>query len=345
MKTYISSALKRYNANSRNTYTGDCVRRALSLAYGLDYDKISSELNKIKRAQNTDNTGRSSVWLKFLKDHNAPRIENLDTYAGDDGILTVDEFCKSHPTGTYILSSNKKHDAAWANHLICVIDGDVYDTWDSTTSKIFSAWVISDQPTEIHEELSIENVLRELDSYAEQYLDEANKKYDVGQFGVRGLRKVNDYTGDMDFICRLPEDLPKTSRYKYRGALYYTITIKLTPRWTEQENIDSLKPKLKQKLYDWIYGIRKAFENDAIGMHKYFQGDENFLRTMPKECQPYISYASKADGYNTIFIDPMPTDKYANQRGEYRLYDMPVDELKQLLKEYAKTGNRLNYEI
>ena len=36
---------------------------------------------------------------------------------------TVKDFCEEHPEGTYILATG--------SHVVAVIDGDYYDTWDS----------------------------------------------------------------------------------------------------------------------------------------------------------------------------------------------------------------------
>ena len=36
---------------------------------------------------------------------------------------TVDEFAKDHPNGTYICKV--------AHHVVAVVDGEYYDTWDS----------------------------------------------------------------------------------------------------------------------------------------------------------------------------------------------------------------------
>ena len=58
------------------------------------------------------------VWGEYLIQHNFTKnaINNGNNY-------TVIDFCNDNPQGTYIL--------ALPNHVLCVIDGDYYDTWDS----------------------------------------------------------------------------------------------------------------------------------------------------------------------------------------------------------------------
>ena len=45
----LAAILKRYNANTRDSNVGDCVKRSLSVAFRTDYDEVSRELNRIKR--------------------------------------------------------------------------------------------------------------------------------------------------------------------------------------------------------------------------------------------------------------------------------------------------------
>lgn len=38
---------------------------------------------------------------------------------------TVEEFCRDHPVGKFVVASD--------SHVVAVIDGDIYDTWDSSS--------------------------------------------------------------------------------------------------------------------------------------------------------------------------------------------------------------------
>ena len=37
---------------------------------------------------------------------------------------TVEDFCKDHPKGTFVVRVN--------DHVLTVVDGDIYDSWDSS---------------------------------------------------------------------------------------------------------------------------------------------------------------------------------------------------------------------
>lgn len=60
------------------------------------------------------------VWGAYLRRNGFRRFalpdECQDRYA-------VADFCRDHPSGVYVL--------AISGHVVCVIDGDYYDTWDS----------------------------------------------------------------------------------------------------------------------------------------------------------------------------------------------------------------------
>ena len=46
--------------------------------------------------------------------------------------MTVAEFAKGHPHGTYIL--------ALSGHVVCLQDGVVYDTWHSENETVLYFW-------------------------------------------------------------------------------------------------------------------------------------------------------------------------------------------------------------
>ena len=43
----ILAKLYKYNANTQNKNTGDCVARSISLALGMDYDEVKRGLKNV----------------------------------------------------------------------------------------------------------------------------------------------------------------------------------------------------------------------------------------------------------------------------------------------------------
>lgn len=60
------------------------------------------------------------VWGAYLRRHGFRRYALPDVCPD---CYTVADFCRDHPSGVYVL--------ALSGHVVCVEDGDYYDTWDS----------------------------------------------------------------------------------------------------------------------------------------------------------------------------------------------------------------------
>lgn len=108
-----------YNPNPKNQRVGDCAVRAVSKAIGMDwvdtYIKLCSEGLIFKDMPNSN-----YVWGMFLKKYG---FEEYMINSVCPNCVTVKEFAKDHKKGRYVL--------ACQNHVVAVIDGDYYDTWDS----------------------------------------------------------------------------------------------------------------------------------------------------------------------------------------------------------------------
>ena len=92
----IDAAFKRYNINAQDKSVGDCVKRALAYAFGMDYNEVGRELNKIKRDIGGTAFNTTRVFTKFLKDHGAVKLNTLEE---NQGAIEVpeEEFASEHP--------------------------------------------------------------------------------------------------------------------------------------------------------------------------------------------------------------------------------------------------------
>ena len=109
-----------YNPNPYGKRTGDCVIRAICKATGHDWLDVYLGLC-IEGAHNGDWGNTNSVWSAYLRNKGFVRqvIPNTcpDCYK-------IEDFCRDHPKGTYILATG--------SHAVCLQDGVVYDSWDSS---------------------------------------------------------------------------------------------------------------------------------------------------------------------------------------------------------------------
>lgn len=107
------------NPNPAGKQVPDCVIRAICIALNKPWLEVSDELYEFARREYSV-TCDDNVWgyylyslgfEPFLMPFTCPRC------------VTVKEFTKYYPMGTYIIGTG--------SHAVAVIDGNYYDSWDS----------------------------------------------------------------------------------------------------------------------------------------------------------------------------------------------------------------------
>lgn len=108
------------NPNPLNKRTGDCVIRAISLIEDKPWDDVFMEL-MMKAYIMKEMPTQNNVWGSYLKDIGYSRHIIPDTCPA---CYTVSDFLIDNPKGNFILATG--------THVMCVKDGQLIDTWDST---------------------------------------------------------------------------------------------------------------------------------------------------------------------------------------------------------------------
>lgn len=110
---------KPYNPNPYLKRTEDCTIRAISKLFDLDWDSAYLDL-MYKGLQLKDMPDSPYVWGAYLMTRGYER-----TYIPNTCPLcyTLRDFCNDNPKGKFAIATQ--------NHVIAVVDGDYYDTWDS----------------------------------------------------------------------------------------------------------------------------------------------------------------------------------------------------------------------
>jgi hypothetical protein len=109
-----------YNPNPVNrTNASDCVVRAFCKATGREWKTIYMELVEIGLEIGGMPNG-DETWKEWIKRN--PFIKHSIKIVKGSKRPTVAQFAKEHKKGTFILNV--------ANHLVTVVDGRYYDTWD-----------------------------------------------------------------------------------------------------------------------------------------------------------------------------------------------------------------------
>lgn len=108
-----------YNKNPNFKSVGDCTIRAISKILNQSWDKTYIELC-IQGYLMKDMPDSNAVWDSYLRGCGFIR-EVIPNTCPD--CYTVNDFCYDNPTGKYILATG--------SHVVAVVDGDYYDSWDS----------------------------------------------------------------------------------------------------------------------------------------------------------------------------------------------------------------------
>lgn len=108
-----------YNPNPKGIRTNDCVIRAVAKAFGTDWASAYIEVVS-QGLLCLDMPTNNYVWGKLLQQKGYKRYIVPNTCPD---CYTVQDFCKDHPKGTYVLGTG--------THAVTVVDGDYFDAWDS----------------------------------------------------------------------------------------------------------------------------------------------------------------------------------------------------------------------
>ena len=108
------------NLNPKGKSVGDCTVRAIAIATKKAWVDTYLDLCLMGMVM-ADMPSSNSVTAAYLK-KNGFRRRTIPDDCPD--CYTIADFCKDHPKGTYIIGTG--------SHLTTVIDGDLWDSWDSS---------------------------------------------------------------------------------------------------------------------------------------------------------------------------------------------------------------------
>lgn len=109
-----------YNKNPTGRRVGDCSVRAVSVALDIDWE-TAYVLMAVNGFSMGDMPNSNSVWGSVLRQNGFYR-ESIPDSCPD--CYTAEDFSNDHPEGIYVLG--------FGDHVATVVDGDIYDAWDSS---------------------------------------------------------------------------------------------------------------------------------------------------------------------------------------------------------------------
>ena len=133
-RTSVDNYYECFNPNPLNKETGDCVFRALCAVTGLSWYEVFDRCCKIARENGTiPNSGDKSFVLIRAKEFGLEPRTIPRPKKGQKSI-TVQDFCKQHPVGKFILST--------ADHNVGVVDGKYYDLYPNYGQKVYKYYEV-----------------------------------------------------------------------------------------------------------------------------------------------------------------------------------------------------------
>lgn len=108
-----------FNNNPCGRTVGDCSVRAVSKALNVDWESAYLMIAKAGFDM-CDMPSSDSVWGAVLRQHGFFKRAIPNTCPD---CFTAKDFCEEYPVGKYVLG--------FGGHVATVIDGNLYDSWDS----------------------------------------------------------------------------------------------------------------------------------------------------------------------------------------------------------------------
>ena len=122
------SRWRNYNPNPTGRAVGDCAVRAVAAALGTDWETAYTLIARNGFLMG-DMPSSNSVWGAVLRQNGFTRKAIPNTCPD---CYTLDHFAEDHPEGVYVVGTG--------NHVATVIDGEIWDAWDSRNEVPVYYW-------------------------------------------------------------------------------------------------------------------------------------------------------------------------------------------------------------
>ena len=299
MKRYIQSySYFDYNANPRGTTTGDCQTRAIATAFGWTWQ----EARKLLRKFGNDWYNHAVNVERVLEHELKCQVIPVDTMGKP--YITVGDFCDNQGAdGTYlILCSKPTEDSGYGTHLVCTINGTIYDTWNSSWYKVVRIYKptgtyrtegfaeTSDIPEHIHE---LAQYVRDLFKSRLEHSDLADRimrKLPASATCecVFMLSVVSVHSFNIAVQVKVGVDIKGTSTLWHKVKKKFNLSFDETDMYADV--VEALPTEIDDMLYKWY----DTLALDVVDRFNASALESSNLRRVPKS-QTLIKAYSKID--------------------------------------------------
>ena len=310
MKHLVHSAdLISYNANSRGTSTGDCSVRSISLAFNRDYNDIKKLLNAAMEVTRSEkyNYSRNIVYvIKHILGAGPYTDINADK-------ITVQDFADQHKSGTYLVGCSRKPNPKLSGdhlggHLVTIINGKVFDTWDSRSWYVCRYWKINVSSNTLDTNIvNLGPYLRDLATASNKawWTHNINSAFDKAVNKSRRLQSITD-KNNLNIILSCDWSRLRYASFVYTLNLVFDFTIREYDIYEKTAKIVkiAIKPDTEQGDVENI--IIAALEDKISGIvWSLVKRIEEIIEdydsvSSVKDQEPYIWDAASRKMFNTL---------------------------------------------
>ena len=134
-----TSTFHYFNANPKNRITGDCRIRAIAVACEVPYNKVVMDLARIQCETGYDQCTNQGLDI-LLKEYGwvkqkQPRKKDNTRYTGKEWCKLLQKDPSVVIGGARVVANIGGH------HMVAIVDGKVWDTWNSTDGCIGNYWI------------------------------------------------------------------------------------------------------------------------------------------------------------------------------------------------------------
>ena len=122
-----------YTPNPVGRSVGDCAVRAVAKALDIDWESAYAMI-ALNGFLMGDMPSSNSVWGAVLRKKGFYMMAIPSDKPND---YTAEDFANEHPTGIYVLG--------FGNHVATVVDGKIFDSWDSSKEVPVYYWYRKDE--------------------------------------------------------------------------------------------------------------------------------------------------------------------------------------------------------
>lgn len=169
------------------------------------------------------------------------------------------------------------------------------------------------------------------------------------------LKRVDQYRDEYMFSVRLyitadESKLPPGAEFYSKLHDYYTVSCKINPRVSIEDNISAMKSKINVGFREFVYKHRKAVEDYAKYRASTVREDlrtnsRRSIMSLPKWCYPLIRefFDNGQNQYGFRYylaMYPLPDDP---DQGLVEFNTDTLSDMKYALQEYAETFRRVDF--